>query len=115
MPTSKQDPGAELNDSIIEGLPPGIELEEREQALLDLAARPSRVRIPPPPLRQATSPQCRDFVGLDLALNGRREGLEGALSSRNPPVSPTKPIARRSRNRWRWVSAALKGKGVKAG
>src|SRR5829696_10093682 len=35
----KQDAGAVLTPSILDGLPPGVELDEREQAILDLAAR----------------------------------------------------------------------------
>jgi hypothetical protein len=39
---TKPDPGALLIEAIRDGLPPGIELDERESALLDLAARQAR-------------------------------------------------------------------------
>ena len=41
---SKKQPeaGSDLIEAIREGLPPGIELDEREEALLDLAARQAR-------------------------------------------------------------------------
>lgn len=39
---STEDPGANLIEAIREGLPPGVELDEREQAILDLAARQAR-------------------------------------------------------------------------
>lgn len=35
-------PKSELIEAIREGLPPGVELDERETALLDLAARQAR-------------------------------------------------------------------------
>ena len=38
----KADPGIELVKAIRTGLPKGIELDEREEALLDLAARQAR-------------------------------------------------------------------------
>lgn len=40
--SEKADPGAELIDSIRTGLPAGVELDEREEAILDLAARQAR-------------------------------------------------------------------------
>jgi hypothetical protein len=36
------DPGTELIQSIREGLPSGVELDEREEAILDLAARQAK-------------------------------------------------------------------------
>jgi hypothetical protein len=39
---TKAEPGLELIDAIRQGLPDGIELDEREEALLDLAARQAR-------------------------------------------------------------------------
>jgi hypothetical protein len=36
---TKPDPGVELIEAIRAGLPPGVELDEREEALLDLARR----------------------------------------------------------------------------
>ncbi len=36
------DPGIDLVEAIRAGLPPGVELDEREDALLDLAARQAR-------------------------------------------------------------------------
>lgn len=40
--SKKKDPATETIDAIREGLPPGVELDEREEALLDLAARQTR-------------------------------------------------------------------------
>jgi hypothetical protein len=40
--TEVPDPGQELVSSIVDGLPDGVELDEREQAVLDLAARQAR-------------------------------------------------------------------------
>jgi uncharacterized protein with von Willebrand factor type A (vWA) domain len=42
MTKKKSDAGTELIEAICTGLPQGIELDEREQALLDLAARQAR-------------------------------------------------------------------------
>ena len=42
MSKKPADPGTELIESIRTGLPAGVELDEREQALLDLAARQAR-------------------------------------------------------------------------
>lgn len=39
---AKADPGTVLIEAIRDGLPPGVELDEREEALLDLAARQAR-------------------------------------------------------------------------
>jgi uncharacterized protein with von Willebrand factor type A (vWA) domain len=36
------DPGTKLVEAIRTGLPPGVELDEREEAILDLAARQGR-------------------------------------------------------------------------
>jgi hypothetical protein len=38
----KADPGTEMVEAIRTGLPPGVELDEREEAILDLAARQAR-------------------------------------------------------------------------
>jgi hypothetical protein len=38
----KKDPATETIEAIRDGLPPGVELDEREEALLDLAARQAR-------------------------------------------------------------------------
>jgi uncharacterized protein with von Willebrand factor type A (vWA) domain len=40
--SKKTDPATETIEAIREGLPPGVELDEREEALLDLAARQAR-------------------------------------------------------------------------
>ena len=40
--TKKKQPDSELIEAIKEGLPTGVELDEREEALLDLAARQAR-------------------------------------------------------------------------
>ena len=40
--SKKKDPATETIEAIREGLPPGVELDEREEALLDLAARQAR-------------------------------------------------------------------------
>lgn len=39
MPKRQQTPGVALVKAISEGLPPGVELDEREQALLEAAAQ----------------------------------------------------------------------------
>jgi hypothetical protein len=36
------DPGVVLVEAIVSGLPPGVELDERETAILNLAARQAR-------------------------------------------------------------------------
>jgi hypothetical protein len=40
--TKAPDPGLDLIEAIRTGLPPGVELDEREEAILDLAARQAR-------------------------------------------------------------------------
>ncbi len=40
--TKTPDPGLEMVEAIRTGLPPGVELDEREEAILDLAARQAR-------------------------------------------------------------------------
>jgi uncharacterized protein with von Willebrand factor type A (vWA) domain len=42
MTAKRLDPGQRLVDAIVQGLPEGVELDEREEALLDLAARQAR-------------------------------------------------------------------------
>jgi hypothetical protein len=39
---AESDPGVDLVHAIRDGLPPGVELDERETAILDLAARQAR-------------------------------------------------------------------------
>ena len=39
MSKKASNPGAEMIEAIRTGLPPGVELDEREEAILDLAAR----------------------------------------------------------------------------
>ena len=40
--SEKPDPGTEMIEAIRTGLPDGVELDEREEAILDLAARQAR-------------------------------------------------------------------------
>ena len=42
MSEKASDPGTEMVEAIRTGLPPGVELDEREEAILDLAARQAR-------------------------------------------------------------------------
>jgi hypothetical protein len=42
MSKKARDPGTQLLEAIRTGLPPGVELDEREEAILDLAARQAK-------------------------------------------------------------------------
>jgi uncharacterized protein with von Willebrand factor type A (vWA) domain len=66
------DQGTQLIESIIAGLPPGVELDEREQAVLSLAAA-----------------QARDVAALEADIATRGHLVEGSRGQQvlNPSIS----------------------------
>jgi hypothetical protein len=75
---SKTDPGLELVEAIRTGLPPGVELDEREEALLDLAAR-----------------QAGDVAAAEADIRERGYLVEGSRGQQ--VVNPSVAEARQSR------------------
>ena len=72
------DAGARLVESIRKGLPPGVELDEREEALLDLAAR-----------------QAHDVAALEADIAERGIRVEGSRGQ--PVLNPAVSEARQGR------------------
>jgi uncharacterized protein with von Willebrand factor type A (vWA) domain len=72
------DAGATLIESIRQGLPPGVELDEREEALLDLAAR-----------------QAGDVAALEADIAERGIRVEGSRGQ--PVLNPAVSEARQGR------------------
>jgi hypothetical protein len=78
MSTKRQEAGAVLVKSIREGLPPGVELDEREEALLDLAAH-----------------QANDVAALEADIAERGIRVEGSRGQ--PVLNPAISEARQGR------------------
>jgi hypothetical protein len=72
------DPGDQLVESIIAGLPEAVELDEREAAILDLAARPAR-----------------DAARLEALIAARGTMVEGSRGQ--PTLNPAIAEVRQSR------------------
>jgi hypothetical protein len=72
------DPGVELAETIRTGLPPGVELDEREEAILDLASR-----------------QARDVAAAEADIAARGYLVDGSRGQK--VVNPSVAEARQSR------------------
>jgi hypothetical protein len=110
----KQGAGAVLTRSIVEGLPPGVELDEREQAILDLAARQANdiasleadidergIRVPGSRKdHQVLSPAISEVRQCRLALGK----LLGALELPESASDTSRKAQRAAEARWRRAS-----------